>query len=255
MVTLHDANWAANRKRECFPMNIIICDDNKAFTQLLHSKIIDYFAQIDKQCECQIFTSPEALLNSDLSAAHVVFLDVDMPGLNGIDTARELRKVYPDLYLVFVTGWIQYAPAGYCVNAFRYLLKQRLNEELFSCIDAIRDKMTRNQERICLYGREAPFEIMLDEIVYFEGSSYRMVQLHSISDKIIECKGKLSEIEALLKNSGFLRIQKSFIVNMRYILQIKNYKAVLVNGASLKTTERGYSQICSEFIIWKGQQL
>lgn len=255
MVTLHSNNWVAERKRECFPMKIVICDDNKAFTQLLHSKIIGYFAKIDKQCECQIFTSPEGLLSSDLTAAHIVFLDVDMPGLNGIETARELRKTHPDLYIVFVTGWIQYAPAGYCVNAFRYLLKQQLDEELFLCIDDIRDKMTRSQERIQLHDRESPFEIMLDDIVYFEGSSYRMVQLHSTDGKVIECKGKLSELEDQLKCKGFLRIQKSFIVNMRYILQIKNYKAVLFNGITLKTTERGYSQVCSEFIIWKGQQL
>lgn len=246
---------SAQAKRDFSPMKIAICDDNISFAQGLHSKIIDYFAKIDKQCQCSIFSSPERLLASDLSVTDVIFLDVDMPERNGIDTARELRKAYPDIFIVFITGWIEYAPAGYCVNAFRYLLKQRLDGELFQCLDDIREKMACSRERIRLQGREYPFEIELDDITYFEGSSYRMVQLHTTDGRTIECRGKLSDLEEDLKDKGFLRIQKSFIVNMRHILQIKSYKAVLKNGTTLKTTEQNYAQLCEQYLIWKGQQL
>ena len=104
-------------------MKIAICDDNQAFSKHLYGKLVNYLAQIDKQCQCEIFTTPASLIAADLTATHVIFLDVDMPGMNGIDVARKLRITYPDIFIVFVTGWIKYAPAGYCVNAFRYLLK------------------------------------------------------------------------------------------------------------------------------------
>ena len=242
-------------EKDCSPMKIAICDDNCAFCKLLRGKIVDYFAKMDRDCQCEIFLSPTSLLSTNLSATDVVFLDVDMPDMNGINVARELRTKYADIFIIFVTGWIEYAPAGYCVNAFRYLLKQRLDTELFQCLDDIREKMVYNHERIQLNGRDMPIEIAVEDILYFEGSSYRMVQLHSVRGKTIECRGKLSEFEETFKSKGFLRIQKSFIVNMRHVLQIKNYTAFLKDGTVLKTTERNYSQICKQYLIWKGMQL
>lgn len=241
--------------KDSTPMTVAICDDNYNFCRILYSKIIDYFAKINKQCQCNIFSTPKGLLDATLSTTHVVFLDIDMPEINGIDVARRLRAKYPNIFIVFVTGWIEYAPAGYCVSAFRYLLKQRLDDELPQCIDDIRDKMAQSVEQIQLQGREYPFEVALNDIMFFEGSSYRMVQLHSIDGKVIECKGRLSELEALLCDKGFLRLQRSFIANMRYILAIKNYNAVLKDGTILKTSERNYSKICNEYLIWKGKQL
>lgn len=236
-------------------MKIAICDDNHAFASLLYEKIISYFAKIDKQCICEKFFSPEKLLAADLSATHVVFLDVDMPKINGIDTAHKLRMEHPEIYIVFVTAWIEYAPAGYHVSAFRYLLKQRLDSELARCLDDIREKIAQSQERIQLQGREYPFEIALNDILYFEGSSYRMVRLHTRDGQVVEFRGKLSDLEKNLCDKGFLRIQNSFIVNMHHLLQIKNYKAYLKDGTTLKTSERNYSKICEHYLIWKGQQL
>lgn len=236
-------------------MMIAICDDNYDFSQLLHSKLNDYFAKVDKQYQCCIFSTPESLLNASLTATHVVFLDVDMPGMNGIDVARDLRIKYPDAFIVFVTAWIEYAPAGYCVNAFRYLLKQRLDDELSQCIDDIREKMAQNLEHIQLQGREYPIEIALNDIVFFEGSSYRMVLLHSADGKVAECRSGLSELEAQLSNKGFIRLQRSFLANMRYILTMKNYQAILKDGTMLKISERSYSKISNQYFIWKGRQI
>lgn len=164
-------------------------------------------------------------------------------------------SISANVFIVFVTAWIEYAPAGYCVNAFRYLLKQRLDDELSQCIDDIRDKMTQSLEQIQLQGREYPFEIMLNDIVFFEGSSYRMVLLHSADGKVVECRGGLSELEAMLTDKGFLRLQRSFLVNMRYVLTMKNYNAVLKDGTMLKISERNYSKIFNQYLIWKGKQL
>ncbi len=236
-------------------MRIVICDDNHAYAMLLYNKIIDCFAKIDKLCTCEIFNCPQNLLDADLTTAHIVFLDVDMPDINGIDTAKKLRTVYPNIFIVFVTAWIEYAPAGYHVNAFRYLLKQRLGNELPACLDEIREKLSQSQERIQLQSRSSPFEIDLNDILYFEGSSYRMVRLHTIDGRIIEFRGKLLDIEESLSTKGFLRIQNSFIVNMHHLLQIKSYKAYMKDGTTLKTAERNYAKICEHFLIWKGQQL
>ena len=178
-----------------------------------------------------------------------------MPNINGIDAATTLRSNYPNVFIVFVTSWIEYAPAGYHVNAFRYLLKQRLESELSPCIDAIRDTLARSQERIQLPGKDHPIEVVLDEISFIEGSSTRSIKLHFLTKVPIDCRGKLSDICGQLRSKGFLKIQRSYVVNMRHLLQIKGYKAVLRDGTELKVSERDYSIICKQYYLWKGQQL
>lgn len=244
-----------NHVKDGLPMRVAICDDNLSAIAQLRNMISDYFALVNKTCEFISFHSPEALLNTDLTSVHIIFLDIDMPNINGIDAAAKLRNDYPNTFIVFVTSWIEYAPAGYRVNAFRYILKQRLASELPACLDAIRDTMARNRGHIQLPGKECPIEVSVDEILFIEGSSTRSITLHFLHSSPVESKGKLSDIANRLEDKGFLRIQRSYVVNMRHVLQIKGYKAYLKDGTNLKVSEKDYPAICQRYLLWKGQQL
>lgn len=240
------------------PMKIIICDDNPVFIQELNRLIQDYSALNDWVCQCSSYQFPEKMLAADLSAAHVIFLDIDMPGINGLDAAKKLRERYPDIIIVFVTAFIEYAPAGYCVEAFRYLLKGSVRTELPICLDAIKRKLDSTQDGILVQQIDETIQVQLKEILYFEGTSQRRVLMHlhlKPSQSSIECVGKLSEYEQKLHNMGFLRIQRSYLVNMRYINRINNYLTYLCNGDQLKVSERNYPQICKKYLIWKGDHL
>lgn len=94
-------------------MNIAICDNDMDFVLKLKACIDDYLARSNLAGVYELFRSPAKLLDADLLAADVVFLDVDMPEINGIEAAGLLRRKYPDVVLVFVTDYIEYAPAGY----------------------------------------------------------------------------------------------------------------------------------------------
>ena len=100
-------------------MNIAICDDLPQFTRELRSKVEDICAKRDWPLDCLIFTSSKSILSANLGGTQVVFLDIDMPDLNGLEVAKTLRSKYPNIVLVFVTAFIEYAPVGYCVSAFR----------------------------------------------------------------------------------------------------------------------------------------
>lgn len=134
-------------------MEIAICDDNRIFAHNLRELTVNYFRKIDRTCHCSIFLTPESLLNADLSLTNVLFLDIEMPHINGLDVAGQLRKLYTELLIVFVTSWIEYAPAGYSVNAFRYLLKQHLSDELSQCLNDICQKVFQTHEYIELTGK------------------------------------------------------------------------------------------------------
>lgn len=235
-------------------MNIVLCDDNPTFLRNLHHRLQYIAAQCDWICQYTLYQSPIQLLSADLSTTEILFLDIDMPGINGIQTGRKLREKYSDLIIVFVIGYIQYALDGYSVAAFRYLLKDSLDTELPICIRDIQKKMYEDQDSITVRGLEHNVQVRIQDMLYLEGTAQRHIIMHT-KQSSFECLGRLVEYESQLKSRGFLRIQRSFLVNMYHIAWIKNYHVHLSNGEQLKVSERNYSNITSQYLNWKGKQL
>ena len=237
-------------------MEFVICDDNQLFLNEFQQKIEEICAKRDWNYKCKLYQHVRTLLAIDLSCVKVVFLDIDMPEINGLKAAKILHDKYPDLIIVFVTAYIEYAPSGYKVNAFRYLLKNKIDNELEQIIDDIHEKLYLDADNINLKQKNQDIIVSIKNISYFEGTSHRMVIVHTTnSSESIECIGKLSDFEETLKDKGFLRIQKSFLVNMRHVKQISGYNAYMQDGEKIKTSEYNYSVICNTFLKWKGKHL
>jgi len=247
---------ASKHKEVRKTMRIAICDDMPQFNRLLKDKIETICALKDWSLESLLFSSPNSILAADLSNIQVVFLDIDMPELNGLEVAKALRKKYPKIILIFVTAYIEYAPEGYHVAAFRYLLKQKLDRDLGSVMDDVQQKLYESSETLEIRQKSGTKEIPLSSILYLEGTSNRMVLFHiSESEKPLEAYGKLAEYENVLAEKGFLRLQKSFIANMAHISKISNYHVTMSNGEAVKASEKYYKQVYGAFLRWKGQHL
>lgn len=238
-------------------MRIAICDDVRPFAQELKERIEQICAMKNWALESHIYTSPKSLLNADLTSVQVLFLDVDMPEMNGLEIARRLRSHYPELILVFVTAFIEYAPDGYDVSAFRYLLKPEIPKRLPSCLTDIREKLYRSRESIRLSGTDGGHVIPLRDILYIEGTPQRHVLIHwaDPAKPPLECLGLLSKYHEDLEDKGFLRIQKSFLVNMEHIKDIRNYIAYLDSGQTLRMSRMSFRETHTQFLLWEGRQL
>lgn len=237
-------------------MKIAICDNDISFVLKLRDLIDDYFAHHNLIGEYSLFSSPLKMLETDLLAADVIFLDIDMPEINGIEAAGHLRQKYPDVVLIFVTDYIEYAPAGYRVDAFRYLLKSRMPQELSGILDEVVEKLFVDQTTIRVKSNGEDTLLQLKDIIYIEGTARRMVLAHLVGEtEPLECSGKLAEFEDRLKNDGFLRLQRSFLANIRHIKKISGYTAFLDDGTELKVSDKNYNQLRSSFLAWKGNRL
>ena len=235
-------------------MKVVICDDEVGFLHTLENRLQNYAAKKDLNIEISKLHSARELLAQNLLGCDVLFLDIDMPEIDGITAARELRKNNRDLILVFVTGWIEYAPVGYQVNAFRYQLKAALDHEFEPCMEEILTRLHENTEMMVFQTRDRKLEISLRNILYLEGTQRRSVLLYLYDGRNpIECTGKLAEYDERLCEKGFLRLQKSYIANMDHIVRIKNYIALLRDGTELKVSERQYAQVKKDFLLWKGR--
>lgn len=190
------------RRFDC-AVKIVILDDELEFSKILDKKIKEYCARKDLLYDCQIFSSGKTLLEDDLSSIQVAFLDIDMPEFNGLDVAKVLHQRYPEVILIFVTFFIKYAPSGYKVNAFRYLLKTQLDEELSDCLDDLQEKLYDTNRTIQIRQRDRILPLAIKSILYFEGTSQRRVQVFLLNGETIECLGKLEDYDNfLLDNKG-----------------------------------------------------
>ena len=238
-----------------FAMKVVVCDDDLAFCKILSQKIEEQFAIRDWPYSCGVFSNGQELLNADLSDVQIVFLDIDMPGINGVETARQLRVKYTELIIVFVTAFPEYAVEGYSVEALRYLLKDSLSEQLPVCLDAAGNKLFAKQQYMKIQTANRLMIVRLDELLYFEGTAHHRVILHTHADKSLECLGQLGEYEKQLADKDFLRIQKSYLVNMWHIEDIRNYTAMISNGDILRVSRQAYREICKKYVMWKGQKI
>ena len=120
---------------------IAICDDERQFRKRIHDILIEYMNENDILYEIDEFESGKDFISLGINLAKydIVFLDVNMDELDGMETAQKIRKVSNDVFIVFVTAFITCAPQGYSVGAIRYILKNNVNfpELIFECMDAI----------------------------------------------------------------------------------------------------------------------
>ena len=137
------------------------------------------------------------------------------------DSGRKLRQIAPDIVLVYISAYLEFAPQGYTVNAYRYLLKRDIAAQLPSCLEDIFSGMSDPRKTLEVHHNRTTSEIPLDQIYYLE-SDLRKINVYgeTLHKPLCSYYGKLTDLPASLQEDGFLRVGRSFVVNMRYIRQI-----------------------------------
>lgn len=209
-----------------------------------------------KAMHIKAFSDPKSLQQEDFSACDLLFLDIDMGAINGIDLARQMRKNNPETVLIFVTNFSEYAPEGYEVDAFRYLAKSDIDKKLpiyFS--DALAVCRTR-QRKVEIYCEGESIPVPVQALVYVESKGHEQC-LHMVGWLREELYTRLTmkQLEELLFPQGFLRIHKQCLVNMAYLQSLQSTGAVLTTGKSLKASARNYRENQRKFVNWKAQQI
>ena len=233
-------------------INVILCDDDPVFLKVLHSEAEHTFARLNMKVTISAFNSPADITRSQLAVCDMAFLDIDFESeeQNGIDIARMLRLVNSHAYVFFVTNYIDYAPAGYEVQAFRYILKRDMGEVLERYILQALESMAEGQEYLRLRDKEQTVDLPLGDISYLEVLDH-YVSIHA-SSASYTLNATLSSMESEMEEHGFLRIHKSYLVNMAHIRKFRSRECLLLDGTLLAVSEKNYSQQKQKYLLWKG---
>jgi len=217
-------------------VRIAICDDEKNIRELIGNKVTAQYPE----AEIVFCSSGEELLLSD-ERIDILFLDIQLTGRNGMETARELRKKEKEVILIFVTAAEEYVFQAFDVGAFYYLVKPiddvKFNEVLRRAVDELnvqraqRAKVKTPEEKYVMINNAGVHsKVLIDDIVYAEVFNRKIV-IHKMNGTI-EYYGKLSDLEALA-GDNFFRPHRAYLINFKYVEKYDATTIYLEQGTAL----------------------
>jgi len=214
-------------------MRIAICDDEKNIRELIANKVTKQYPE----AEIVFFSCGEELLLADKSI-DILFLDIQMSGRNGMDTARELRKKDKDVILIFVTAVEEFVFQAFDVGAFHYIVKPIEDAKFIGVLHKAVDELSSkckdvNEEKeryLMINSGGVHTKVVFDDIVYAEVFNRKIV-IHKLNDTI-EYYGKMSDLESLVGDS-FFRPHRAYLINFKYVEKYDASTIYLEKGSVL----------------------
>lgn len=236
-------------------IEIILCEDQvehqknieRNLENILYEKNIDY--------NLNIYSTGEELLNNYNQGADIFILDIQMAEITGMDVARKIREIDKNKpEIIFTTSLIEYIQEGYEVRAYRYLLKpikyDDFKKHILCCIDEV---LNKRDKFILVENKNETYKINIEDITYIEIQRKDMT-IHT-ENKIYETKMTMDKIEKELKNHNFYRCHKSFLVNINYVENIKQYVAILDNKEEISVSRHRFKDFKHKFLSSLGEKL
>lgn len=237
---------------------IAICDDEGHFRKRIREILLDYMGRNGILYEMDEFESGKDFISLGINLAKydIVFLDINMDELDGMETAQKIREISNDIFIVFVTAFITCALQGYNVGAVRYILKNNVNfsELIFECMDAISIKMNYVVKKKEFDFNEGTKKVSLERLLYIESRLHKL-EFYIMEDRLNQYSlyGKLDEMEKELEGNDFVRIHQSYLVNMKHIVKVSRYEVLLNNGIKLEIPKARYKFVEETFVSYKGE--
>lgn len=211
-------------------------------------KIRGTLEEMKVPCFLRQFNSGEELLQSE-EDFDIVFLDIMMDGLDGMKTAKRIRKKASCRLLVFISASRDYVFDAYDVEAFWYLVKPVEREKLKQVLKkAVLKTEAASPDFILVNKGRQKQKIFLRDILYFEIMG-RLIDIHKTGG-ISDYYGKIGILEEELREKGFFRCHKSYLVHLKYVKGYNRQEAVLDNGEKIPVSKRRYEEFCKALLSY-----
>lgn len=218
-------------------IKIAICDDERRMVQEMEFILGKCAREYGIQLEFGMFYDGEQLIRymeKTQQKFDIIFLDIEMHEMNGIETAERIREMDRKGLIIYVTSHESYALEAYQVHPFHFLVKPIEEEKVRQCFEQAYAFLAPEDEYFEYTIRKNTYRKPVRNIMYFM-SNKRMIEAHMQDGTIEEFYGKIDEVEEVLQNgkTDFWRVHKSTLVNAQYIFRKTFHEVELTNGEKL----------------------
>lgn len=197
-------------------VRIAVVENDQEYIDVLSDYIQTYMKERGLPLDLKVFRDGSHITFDYKPVYDIIFMDIEMPGMDGMTAAEKIRKVHPDVTLIFVTNMAQYAVQGYKVRARSYLLKPvnyySFAFELEEAVDAL---SLRQEDYLLVTGEEGFLKLGIGSVCYVE-SQLHHAYIHT-RDEVIQIRESMKNLESRLSKFYFCRCHVSYLVNLAYV--------------------------------------
>lgn len=227
-------------------VSIAVCDDELLDCLTISAQIRTIMEEMGAAFCVEQFQSGRQLLKS-LGRFDVIFLDILMEGMDGMETARRCRKLAFNKMLVFFSSSRDYVFDAYDVEAFHYLVKPVDQGKLKNVLKRAVERERQVSHDYILVSKERQMrKLFLDSIRYFEIQG-RQIQVHE-KQGVFTWYEQIGTLERQLRGKGFFRCHKSYLINLKYVEVYNRQEAILDSGERILIARRRYERFCQEMV-------
>lgn len=211
-------------------IRIAIVDDEKQIRKAIFLMIYNYF--LDNALEYKVvpFSDGEELINSDLKF-DIIFLDIEMKNVNGIQAAQHIRKKDMNVPIVYITGYVDYWRRAYKVHAFDFISKPATQEQINSVLnDFLSTVYKKNKVKISLRTNEGMMLVNLDEIRYFYITDKKKITLNTVNRNDIIVKENIGDLYERLNKDMFYMPHRCCIINLKYVRNVTKDRLIILDN-------------------------
>lgn len=223
-------------------LKIAVCDDNAVQREYLGEIVAGWAGRNRHLTEIRQYSRAENFLfdYSGEKDFDILLLDIEMPGMNGVELARKIRQENSVLQIVFITGYYQYFSDGFDVSALHYLLKPVDEGKLRPVLDKAADNLACRQRSVLIAEGEGSIKVLLTDILYVEAENV-YVAVHTLRNTYRMRMGLGKFAEQL--DGTFYKVHRSYVVNLKYIKKITRTEITMTNGDTVPISRGLYGEV------------
>lgn len=236
-------------------LRIAYCDDESVQLSYMNYMTKEWEKNSARQCELSTFKSAKAFLfeHKENYPFDVIFLDIDMEEMNGMELSRIIRSHDSKIPIIFLTNRREYVFEGYEVNAYRYLLKPLDLPKLTLVLDEISKQLFKESCYLIEKQEGETIKVNLDDIYYIEVNGHYL-NLY-LKSKQYRVKKSLQEVSELiiaslgsLEKAGFTSTHRSYLVNLKYVDRVLKTECILADNMIIPVSRNAYKNVNDAFI-------
>lgn len=223
--------------RKEFFMKICICDDDQIFHKEIKKFLLPFFNDLNSPVIIDCYSGEELIsVITSSNNIDIIFLDIEMGKMNGIEAAEKTRRFSPNTIVIFVSNHRNYVFDAFKCEALHYILKPITQTDFDDVFNRALNKYRLHNQHFPIKWNHTRSNPKISEILYME--SYKRRLLVHTTQKTYDHMGKLTDAYEQLKAHGFIMVHQSFIVNMQYIQSFSKEEIILSDGQAVMVSVR-----------------